>query len=70
MAHKCRVDKHDRELNDPEDEEGKEVLGGDAGASGESVGNVLPAVAEDAAQGNRGEHAAVKCLCCEVDDGY
>lgn len=69
VADEGRVDKHDGELNDPEDEKSEEILGRNSGAGWECVGDALPAVAKDAAQGDRREHAAVKRLRGKVDDG-
>lgn len=63
-----RVDEHDRELDDPEDEERQKVLGRDVGAGGQLVGDVFPPGAEDGAQAYAGDHPAVKSLRGEVDD--
>lgn len=54
-----RVDKHDGELNDPENKKGKQILGRNSRALGKSVGDLLPAMAKNGAQGNRGNAAAI-----------
>lgn len=64
------VDEHERELDDPEDEEGQQVRGRDSRAGRERVGDPLPRGAEDRAQRHRRDPPAVVRLRREVDDGH
>ncbi|TLS30929.1 hypothetical protein PpBr36_02641 [Pyricularia pennisetigena] len=63
-----RVHPGEGELEQPDQEEGEELLGGDVGVGGEPVGPQVPRVAEYAAEAHAEEVAAVKGLDAEPDD--
>lgn len=53
------VHEHDGELDDPEEEEGEEVLGCDPGGVRQMVGHLVPGCAEDGPQADRRDHATL-----------